>query len=313
MLKLATLVLLILPLLCAACDPVVKNVTSADGTTIYADATGDPGKQSLVFVHGFSFSGVVFDRLFTNKKLSKNFYLVRYDMRGHGRSGKPDSEEAYKSARYAEDFSAVSEAFGLEKPFYVGWSLGASIIADIIANIDPIPIAGAVALSGSPSVSEDILHNIASDLLQTLFPEFVENDNVTLGLQARVDVVETLFKNPSNIPFSLQSEYLGQTVVLTPAVSGRVASRPSDRTKLLAAGDAGTLPLMIIFGDAEKLFVPSAIIDIFKPHFKDLVLETVSGGHASFEDSSARVVTAISSFVSDVLKKQKKRALRFSL
>ncbi|KAL0960091.1 hypothetical protein HGRIS_011735 [Hohenbuehelia grisea] len=67
-------------------------------------------------------------------------------------------------------------------PFYVGWSLGASIIADIIANIDPIPIAGAVALSGSPSVSEDILPNIASDLLQTLFPEFVENDNVTLGL-----------------------------------------------------------------------------------------------------------------------------------
>ncbi|KAL0960092.1 hypothetical protein HGRIS_011736 [Hohenbuehelia grisea] len=65
---------------------------------------------------------------------------------------------------------------------------------------------------------------------------------------------------------------------------------------------------MIIFGDAQKLFVPPAIVDIFKPHFTDLVLEIVSGGHASFEDSPARVIAVISSFVSDVLKKQKKQA-----
>lgn len=33
---------------------------------------------------------------------------VRYDMRGHGRSGKPDSMENYSPQLYANDFLAVS-------------------------------------------------------------------------------------------------------------------------------------------------------------------------------------------------------------
>jgi pimeloyl-ACP methyl ester carboxylesterase len=42
-------------------------------------------------------------------------------MRGHGRSGKPETEDGYLSARYAEDFMAVAEAFGVTEPVIVGW------------------------------------------------------------------------------------------------------------------------------------------------------------------------------------------------
>lgn len=48
---------------------------------------------------------------------------VRYDARGHGRSGKPSDAEAYASAHYAEDFLAVAHAFRLNKPVFVGWSV----------------------------------------------------------------------------------------------------------------------------------------------------------------------------------------------
>lgn len=44
-------------------------------------------------------------------------------MRGHGRSDKPTSPDAHTSVRYAQDFSAVSRAFSLEKPVFVGWSV----------------------------------------------------------------------------------------------------------------------------------------------------------------------------------------------
>ncbi|KAL0959908.1 hypothetical protein HGRIS_011573 [Hohenbuehelia grisea] len=121
--RFVTLLLVLFPFLSAALSPVIKTVTSADGTHIYADAIGNPAKQSIVFVHGFALSGVVFDRLFTNQDLLNNFYLVRYDMRGHGRSDKPASADAHVSARYAEDFSAVSKAFSLDKPLFVGWSV----------------------------------------------------------------------------------------------------------------------------------------------------------------------------------------------
>ena len=49
------------------------------------------------------------------------FLQVRYDMRGHGRSGKPEADEGYLSQRYAEDYQAVSQAFHLKRPVFVGW------------------------------------------------------------------------------------------------------------------------------------------------------------------------------------------------
>lgn len=46
---------------------------------------------------------------------------VRYDMRGHGRSGKPDVSEGYASNLYAADYAAVAEEFQLFRPVFVGW------------------------------------------------------------------------------------------------------------------------------------------------------------------------------------------------
>lgn len=50
-----------------------------------------------------------------------NFHKVRYDIRGHGRSGKPNTAEAYESKLFADDFKAVMEAFELKKPVLAGW------------------------------------------------------------------------------------------------------------------------------------------------------------------------------------------------
>lgn len=46
---------------------------------------------------------------------------VRYDLRGHGRSDKPENAEGYQSIKFAEDFLAIKLAFGLDKPIIVGW------------------------------------------------------------------------------------------------------------------------------------------------------------------------------------------------
>jgi hypothetical protein len=48
-------------------------------------------------------------------------FQIRYDARGHGRSGKPDTAAGYESGRYAEDVEAIINAFGLTKPFYAAW------------------------------------------------------------------------------------------------------------------------------------------------------------------------------------------------
>lgn len=49
------------------------------------------------------------------------YVQVRYDIRGHGRSGKPSDAASYESQRFAEDFKAVIDAFKLDRPIYAGW------------------------------------------------------------------------------------------------------------------------------------------------------------------------------------------------
>jgi hypothetical protein len=124
-----------------------RMLISADGTEIYANAIGDPSNQAIVFIHGFVWSLMAFDDIFTNPHWTNQFHLVRflvssmcsrlnevpimyhtlrvtkvrYDVRGHGRSGKPDADEAWESKRFAEDFDTVVNAFKLRKPFVAGW------------------------------------------------------------------------------------------------------------------------------------------------------------------------------------------------
>jgi len=103
-----------------------KLLTSPDGTLIWAASAGNasPSAPAVVFIHGLACTALGFDQQFADPSLLANIHLVRYEMRGHGRSGKPEDPDSYQSIRHAEDFRAVCEAFHLQKPFVLGWSLG---------------------------------------------------------------------------------------------------------------------------------------------------------------------------------------------
>lgn len=96
-------------------------LTSPDGTPIWAESNGNTSKPAIVFVHGLSCTALGWDRQFADPALQRDFHLVRYEMRGHGRSGKPLDEQGYESQKIAGDFAAVCEAFGVVKPFLMGW------------------------------------------------------------------------------------------------------------------------------------------------------------------------------------------------
>ena len=98
-----------------------QHVISADGTKIWAQAAGNPSKPAVVFIHGFSCSTLNFGKQFSDPTLLENLYLLRYDVRGHGRSEQPLEAKDYESLRHAEDFKAVIDAFGVRKPFVAGW------------------------------------------------------------------------------------------------------------------------------------------------------------------------------------------------
>lgn len=99
----------------------IRDPTSADGTRLHAFAAGSPTNPAVLCLHGFAATSFSFSRLFQSSRLLEKVYLVAFDMRGNGRSGMPLTKEGYAGDRYAEDFQAVCEAFGIVKPVLLAW------------------------------------------------------------------------------------------------------------------------------------------------------------------------------------------------
>jgi pimeloyl-ACP methyl ester carboxylesterase len=59
-----------------------RTVVSKDGTKLWADAAGDPGKPAVIFIHGFSGSASHFERQFADANLLGGLYLVSISVVG---------------------------------------------------------------------------------------------------------------------------------------------------------------------------------------------------------------------------------------
>jgi pimeloyl-ACP methyl ester carboxylesterase len=72
------------------------------------------------------------------------------DLRGAGASGKPEGDEDYRLARYAEDIVALADAESLDSYVLVGHSMGAQI-AQLAAIEDAEHVSGLVLICGVPA------------------------------------------------------------------------------------------------------------------------------------------------------------------
>ncbi|KAK0190064.1 Alpha/Beta hydrolase protein [Armillaria mellea] len=274
-------------------------VPSKDGALIYADAVGNPTKPCLVFVHGFTLSGAVFDNLFTNPKLIANFYLVRYDTRGHGRSAMPEPLDDYSSEIFAEDFKAVMRAFKIEKPIYVGWSLGGIIVCDIAAHLPKETLAGVVYLAALPFIGP-IMNRVVTPLVLGFLPDLFRTDDVNLNAKTTISFVHSLFADPQSVPFGLKTSWYGTAMLQPPQVCKNVVSRPQDPEKLYELAKEG-LPLLALSGSADEQVYGAVVVEEMRPYYKKMDVYTVEGGsHALFYDNETEVVDSISTFASKV-------------
>ncbi|KAG7441923.1 alpha/beta-hydrolase [Guyanagaster necrorhizus] len=289
----------------AKCSPsmlptsTAQLVSSKDGALIYADAAGDPTKPCLVFVHGLALSGAVFDNLFANPTLTENFYLVRYDIRGHGRSAMPESLDDYSSEIFAEDFRAVARAFNVKKPIFIGWSLGCTIVCDIASHLPKDTLAGVVYLAALPFIGP-IMGRVGTSTVLGFLPGLFNTDDVNFSAKTTIEFVDSLFVDPKNVPFNFKASCLGSALLQPPKVCSHVLSRPQDPEKLYELGKAG-LPMLVLGGTADQQVKGAVVVEEMKPYYKNLDVRMVEGGsHALFYDNEAEVVDSISSFASRV-------------
>lgn len=83
-------------------------------------------KPTLVFVHGLSGSSSAW--LPYERGLENTFNILSFDLRGHGKSGKPSEYEEYKIEDFADDLSELTEYLKIDKFVLVGHSLGCFVV-----------------------------------------------------------------------------------------------------------------------------------------------------------------------------------------
>lgn len=98
-------------------DVTQTTVASADGVRIAVYEQGNPDGPTIVMVHGWPDSHVVWDGVVA--LLQDRYRVIRYDNRGVGKSAVPKHHSAYTMARYADDFDAVVGALSPAEPVHV--------------------------------------------------------------------------------------------------------------------------------------------------------------------------------------------------
>lgn len=91
-------------------------VTSGD-LLLYAVAEGNPEATPIVLVHGYPDNHSVWDKV--TATLSQEYLVIRYDVRGAGRSDKPARTRDYRLSLLAKDLQAVVNAIIPDRPFHL--------------------------------------------------------------------------------------------------------------------------------------------------------------------------------------------------
>ena len=120
------------------------NITTSDNVRLYYEDFGSG--HPLILIHGLAGSCKFFEQNF--RDLASSFRVIRFDLRGHGDSEKP--QYGFHVHRLAADLHDILEHFSFEKVALLGCSLGCAVIWAFVELYGPSQISAAMFVDQSP-------------------------------------------------------------------------------------------------------------------------------------------------------------------
>lgn len=93
-----------------------------EGTRLYYEVAGSG--RTMILIHGLTLDSRMWDDQF--ETFAQQYQVIRYDLRGFGKSGLPNSE----SYSYVDDQKALIDHLGVSHAYVIGLSLGGMIAID---------------------------------------------------------------------------------------------------------------------------------------------------------------------------------------
>ncbi|WP_075936215.1 alpha/beta fold hydrolase [Halosegnis longus] len=267
------------------------TVSGGDNTDIRVDATGPADARRVVFLHGYSQSRLSWREQF-DSRLAESYRLVAPDLRGHGRSGKP--EDAYdESALWAADLAAVFDSAGADAPVVVAWSYGGLALLDYLAErgtdrVAGINLVGAVSAIGTESATE----RLGSEYI-ALMDGLTDTD-----AERSIEAIEGLVRvcqaePPSERELALMAGY---NALCPPRVRDALRSRTVDHEALATSVD---LPVLVTHGADDRVVDPATgELHAENPRAQHSVYRGV--GHSPFLERPERFTRELLAFLDDL-------------
>ncbi len=132
-----------------------QHIARPDGTRIYAQITGPENGPVVVFSSSLGTTLHLWDPILP--LLPKGLRILRYDMRGHGRSDAPDAP--YTMGQLVSDAEAVCDHFDVKDAMFVGLSVGGMIAQGLAVKrpdlIRALVLSNTAAKIGNPKLWQD--------------------------------------------------------------------------------------------------------------------------------------------------------------
>jgi pimeloyl-ACP methyl ester carboxylesterase len=257
--------------------------TSINNLSVFTE--GDDKKGPIIFVHGFPFDHFMWDEQV--KILSKDYYCVRYDVRGLGTSQAGDGQ--FTMEMFVDDLESIIDGLKLNKPLLCGLSMGGYISLRAAERIQEK--FSALILCDTKSVADDnegkLKRAAAIKQINTGgFAPFIESFVLNcfgekFVKEHKPDFEEVVSRSKKNNPIGVKGCIL--------AMAGR-----TDTTNVLKNI---SVPTLVICGSEDKLSPPEVMKSMVEQIPNSEIVLVDGAGHMTPIEKPEIVTGAIQKFL----------------
>jgi non-heme chloroperoxidase len=227
------------------------KVTSGDGVELHVREWGRQDGPEILFIHGWSQCNMCWEKQMLSE-LAKDYRLIAPDLRGHGMSEKPTSEERYTDTRiWADDIAAVISTLGLKRPFVQAWSYGGLVLCDYIRHHGESHISGINFIGAATTLNADAFGTFIGPGFFEPFADATADD-----LPKNIAAMRHFLRGVTHSSLS-SDEFetaLCWNMVVPPRIRGALGARSVDNDDLLSKL---TVPIIVSHGRQDTVVLPA--------------------------------------------------------
>lgn len=237
-----------------------RNFVEANGIRFHYALDGDASRPVLALVNMASANLTTWEPVMDG--LLQHFRILRFDIRGTGKSGR-GSDDEFSFSHYADDLAAIMDALGIPKAFVLGVAYGARTAAQFaLRHEDNLTALGLFDVALTPPVEQSGQRELGAEA-RRLLKEAGEPEVATRkSWRFYEDREAALQAHTAHTREPDMSEALGGLKVPVLVACGRQDMNLAEAQRIAAAIPGSEFQLMEMTGHGSPFFRPGLFVQI---------------------------------------------------